>query len=297
MSTQGSPTVRRRRLGSQLRAARRAVGLSRQQVAEKMETSESGVTRWETGRTRIRLNDLRALLDLYGLTDPTLRAELEQLAREGRQRGWWTPYTSSIRPSFATFLGLEAEASEEHEYSAIVLPGLLQTEEYATAIMRAAVPELSDAVVEERVKLRLERQKRLTSKDAPPLKLHAIIDEACLYRKVGGDDVWLAQLQHLWTMCGRRSVTVQVLPFEVGAHASTLGGFLLLRYQDAPPIAMIELAAGDLYAEHDDAVRYVTRFDMLRESALPPALSRARIGEVYQAARKDSDAHSAMADQ
>lgn len=276
-----SPTVRRRRLGAQLRSAREAVDLTRETVAEALGTSIYAVGRWETGRSAIRQSDLRALLDIYRVHNTFERAELETLAREGRQRGWWTPYTSAIKPTFATFLGLESEAASLMEYSAIVVPGLLQTQEYMRAVMSAAVPMLGDETMDKRIEVRLKRQADMLTRGYPT---HFVIDEACLWRRVGGGVVMRQQLDQLLELARSRYVTVQVLAFEVGAHASTLGSFSVLAFDHDPPIACVEELGGDLYADGPDAVRYSQHFDKLREAALPEPLSLSLIGRVKEEA-------------
>lgn len=264
-----SPTVRRRRLGLQVRAHRERCGLTLEQAAGALETSRFTVSRWESGQANIRTGDLRLLFDLYAVPADE-RAELETLAREGRQRGWWTPYTSSVRPTFATFLGLEAEAASLMEYSAIILPGLLQTERYMRAVMRAAVPFIGDDTIERRTEVRLKRQAEIFARGYP---MHFVIDQACLLRRVGGVDVMRDQLTHLTEKAKNRQITLQVIPFEIGAHASVMGSFSVLTFADMPPISYVEQLAGDLYGDGEDAALYTQHFDALREAALPKPLA------------------------
>lgn len=269
--TDTSPTVRRRRLGLKLREYRDAAGKSVEEAAAHMDTTVRTLLRWEAGQANIRARDLFALLNFYGVERQDLRDELEVLAREARKKGWWTPYTSAVRPTFATFLGLEAGAQSLMEYTAIVVPGLLQTEAYMRAIMRAAVPALDDATIERRVELRTKRQAEMLGRGTP---VHVVIDQSCLLRRVGSEQVMAEQLDHLVTLSETvRQVTVQVLPFEVGTHASVLGSFSVLTFADMPPVACVELLGGDLYADGDDSRLYTAHFDKLRESALPQPLA------------------------
>jgi len=257
-------------LGVQLKAARERAGLSRDDVCERQGISKSGLGRWETGRGGIRVVDLRALLDLYGISDPAERAELETLAREGKQRGWWTPYTTSVRPTFATFLGLEAEAASLSEYTATIIPGLLQTDRYMRAVMASAVPQLDDATIERRIEVRKKRQAEMMSREYPA---HFVIDDACLYRSIGGREVMAEQLAHIIDTARTRRITVQIIPFAVGAHASILGSFAVLTFNEMPPLACVEMLGGDLYADGADSLLYSSHFDKLREAALPEPLS------------------------
>lgn len=280
-NAEGSPTVRRRRLGLQLRAHRERNSLTLDQVAATLETHARTVSRWELAQANIRVRDLRMLLDLYQVTGGE-RTELETLAREGRQHGWWTPYTSSVRPTFATFLGLEAEAASLNEYSGTVLPGLLQTENYMRAIMTAAIPQLSDETIERRIEIRLKRQAEMLSRNYPT---HFVIDQSCLLRRVGGHDVMDEQLTSLIEVSKSRLITVQVIPFETGAHASILGSFAVLTFRDMPPVACVEMLGGDLYADGPDSEQYTQHFDNLREAALPQPLSLSLVEKI----RKEND--------
>lgn len=273
----GSPTVRRRRLGAQLKTYREIAEKSVEDVAAHMRTSTRTVARWEAGQVGIRLRDLQALLDLYGVATTLERTQLETLAREGAQKGWWTPYTSAVRPTFATFLGLEAEADSLMEYSAIVIPGLLQTEDYMRGVMKAAVPMVDDATIDKRVTVRCQRQDDMRTRG---YRTHFVIDESCLWRRVGSKAVMRGQLDHLVRVAESRTITVQVLPFAVGAHASTLGSFSVLTFEADPPVACVEMLGGDIYADGPDSARYTEHFDKLREAALPEPLSLSLVERV-----------------
>ncbi len=272
MTTQGSPTARRRRLGGLLRAAREEAGLTREAVAEHLGVASSAIGRWENGSNGVQLATLRMLMDLYRITDPGTRSEMELLAREGKRRGWWSPYAGLLRPSYGVYVGLETEAVGVDDFSAVVVPGLLQTADYARAMFAQAVPALDPATIDARVSVRLHRQQALVRADNP-LALHAVMDEACIRRRVGGDEIWSAQMKHLLDMANRHNVTIQVAPFSGGAHASILGSFVVLRFSDGPPIAYIEQAGGDLIAEGPQAATYETMIHGLRAQALSPVQS------------------------
>lgn len=272
MVTQGSPTARRRRLGSLLRSAREAKALSREDAAAHLQVTPGAIGRWENGSNGVQHSTLRMLMELYDITDEVTRAEWETLAREGKRRGWWAPYSGMMRPSFGTYVGLEADAVGVDYFSAVVVPGLLQTADYARATFAQAVPALDPATVDARVRVRMQRQAILTRTDNPVV-LHAVLDEACIRRKVGGIEIWAAQMKHLLAMAERHNVTIQVLPFEGGAHASVLGSFIVLSFADGPAIAYIEQAAGDLFAEGPQGAVYETMFNGLRAQALSPGMS------------------------
>ncbi len=258
--------MRRRELGRRLRELRTTAGVTRDAIAELLEMSVSNINRIENGQSGLRQKDLRALMDFLNVDDAEVRLHLERLRAEGKQRGWYSKYRSALRDSYRIFIGLESEAAELDEFAAVIVPGLLQTRDYATAVMEAAIPQLPEEVIKQRLDVRMQRQQRLTD----GLRVHSILDEGCISRQVGGPDVWRAQLVHLIEMAGRRNVTVQILPHRVGAHASVLGGFSLLHFGDGGRIAYVELVSGDLFAEGDDAARYGQQFDALRTAALPP---------------------------
>lgn len=267
-----SPTMRRRQLGRELRDAREAKGISREAVFKATGMSPSTVSRYEGGTTGLRVLELRALMDLFQINDPEERDRLEALRAEGRKRGWWSQYRSALKPTYQTFIGMEDSAIGRRDFASIVVPGLLQTEEYARAVLATALPELTTAVIEDRVEVRMQRQALITREDEP-LKLHVLLDEAAVQRRVGGEEVWADQLRHLLDMTSRRNLTIQVVPFSAGAFAESLGAFTLLDFEEGDPIAFAEMPTGDLYAEGDDALKYVMHFDALRTAALPPSLS------------------------
>jgi len=275
--------MRRVRLGKMLTDARRKAGKSREDAAAHADTSVSTVMRWETGRTTIKPGNLKFLIGFYGIAEDSEQAtEMLQLAKEGRQRGWYAGAGGGLRDSYRTLLGLEEDALGEEEFAAVLIPGLLQTSDYARAIHLAAVPTLDNAVIDERLKVRDERQERFFGRPESA-ELHVVLDAGCALRRVGGDQVWRAQLNHLVTMSEQRSVTIQVLPFDVGAHAGTLGAFLVLRFAEMDPVAYLEVPAGDIFAEGIPASQYRDRFTALRTVALPPTQSVAWLQQVANA--------------
>ncbi len=278
-----SPTLRRRQLGRELRAARESRGISRERAAEELGSHISAIYRYENGGVSLKPLELKALMNLFEIVDAQDRARLEALRAEGKRRGWWSGYRSALRPSFQTFVGLEDSATGRRDFVSIVMPGLFQTEEYARAVMATALPQLDPAVIDSRIKVRLQRQELIT-REVEPLRVHVVLDEAAVQRRVGGDGVWLRQLDHLLDLAELRNVTIQVLPFSVGAFAEALGAFTLLDFADGDPIAYAELTTGDLYAEGSDAQRFILQFDALKTAALPPPLSVTMIKGVRDAA-------------
>lgn len=267
MTTRRSPTVRRRRLGLELRRLREAAGITIEAVAERLECSSSKISRIETGHSGATPRDVRDMLAVYGV-DGKAAEELVQVAREARQKGWWHLYGTVLT---GAYVGLEAAASEIRQYEAQVVPGLLQVPEYARTMIGRARPDIGESEVDRRVRVRIARQSLVIQDD--PLYLAVVLDEAVFHRLVGGLAVMRRQLDHLVMMAGQPNVTLQVLPFAVGAHAGMDGSFAILGYEDPadPDVVFAENAAGGLFLEKDEELRrYHVIFDQLRMSALPP---------------------------
>lgn len=281
----GSPTVRRRRLGSELKRLREAVRKSREDVAATLGMSVPTISRIESGRSGVRLFVVRAMLDLYGVTDPALREELEDHARAGARQGWWSQYASAVNPGYSTYIGLEADARELRDYEALVVPGLLQTEAYARATVQpVGLPDLPGDVVEQRVRVRVERQQRLVGPN--PLELRAIIDEAVIRRIVGGRDVMREQLQHLAAAARQPNVRLQVVPFAGSPEWSgMIGGFAIMSFTDAahPDVVYVEGLTGDTFVEGDAVARYSVLFDGLQAAGASYADSLRMIEEAADA--------------
>jgi transcriptional regulator with XRE-family HTH domain len=271
-----SPTVRRRRLAAELRRLREQAQLTIEDVAEKLECSSSKISRIETGHVGVAPKDARDLLKLYGVPSDELEA-LVQLSKEARKKGWWHAYHEAFTGSF---VGLEAETSSLRAYQALLVPGLLQSEDYMRAVIRAARPDATTAQVEKRVKARLARQRLLT--DVNPPRYWAVIDEAVLCRSVGGGAVMHAQLNLLVARGVLPHVTLQVLPFSAGAHAGMEGPFLILGFpeQADPDVVYVDNTTSGIYLEEPaDILRYTLMFDHLRAAALSPDDSLTRIAD------------------
>ncbi|MDG6101203.1 helix-turn-helix domain-containing protein [Dactylosporangium aurantiacum] len=266
-SRRGSPTLRRRQLGMELRRLREAAHVTIDHVAERLECSGSKISRIETGQTGVTPRDVRDMLDIYHV-DPEYAEQLMKIAREARQKGWWQLYGDVLT---GAYVGLEAAADHIRSYEALVVPGLLQTEEYAQAMIHAARPDISVTEVEKRVRVRMSRQSLVTQDD--PIDLWVVLDEAVLRRPVGGRAVMRRQLEHLSLAAGWPNVTLQVLPFSAGAHAGMDGTFTMLLYDESAGqnFVFASNAAGGLFLEKDDELqRYGFIFDYLRANALRP---------------------------
>jgi len=285
MPVRPSPTVRGRRLRYELRRLREERGLTIEQVSELSsgDLRPPTISRWETGERRIRPTDLRVLLDIYQV-QAEQREVLLALAREARERGWWQSYSSAAVPEwFQVYVGLEAEAAFVHEYSAELVPGLLQTADYYRAFMQASPPAGNEDEIERLITVRTRRQERLTSDDS--MTLWAVLNEAVIRRVVGGAATMRAQLQHVAEMAKLTNVSVQVLPYRAGAHPAMDGSFIVLGFPEAsdPDVVYLESQAGSLYLEEPSPVRrYTLMFDHLIAKALDPDESRRLIAQVAE---------------
>ena len=262
-----SPTIRRRRLGAELRRHRDAAGVTIDVVADRLGCSASKVSRIETGHTSATPRDVKDMLDIYGVQGSESE-ELVQIAREARQKGWWHPYSTVLT---GAYVGLEAAARSVRAYEQQVVPGLLQTEQYAAAMICAARPDISVDETEQRVRVRMERQSLLIQDD--PIDLWVVLDEAVVSRPVGGDEVMRDQLRRLAQAAELPNVTLQILPFEVGAHAGMDGTFAILDFPEVedPAVVFAENATGGLFLEKSDELhRYAFIFDHIRSTALTP---------------------------
>ena len=272
MSVDEGPTLRRRRLGAELKRCREAAGLTQENVSRHFEWHAAKVTRIETARVAVTARDVKDLLTLYGVEDDAYREALMTLARMSRERTWWTDYRDIMRPG--NFVGLEAEASSVRLWEPIVLPGLLQTEAYARALMRTGRSTDPPEDIARRIKLRIKRQDRL--KGPNPLTLSAIVDESVVRRVVGGADAMGDQLRHLIDVAQLPNVTLQILPFDAGEHPFLGGPAALLEFRETTHLDVVYLEglAGDYYEEQPSEVaRYRAEFERLSASALDRRMS------------------------
>ncbi len=263
--------IHRRRLRSELRRVRKGAGFTQRDVAEAMEWSLSKLIRTESGSVGISTSDLKVLLQHYGVVDPAEVERFLSLARAGKeQRGWWTEYRELAPHQYLTLLGYESSASVIQTLQPLVIPGLLQDEEYARAIIRAVSGSATDKLVEELVKLRMRRQEELAERSDPP-DMVFVVDEAALHRWVGGRDVMRHQLHRLKEEATRENVTIEVVPFTQGAHPGMQGPFVIFEFVDErdEDVLYLENSRGDIFIrdEQEEIDPYRASFADLRELA------------------------------
>jgi transcriptional regulator with XRE-family HTH domain len=273
--TTRTPTGRRRRLGAELRRLREEAGLTIDRVAEALECSQSKVSRIETGQVSATPRDVRDMLELYRVDDAR-REAMVRVAREARQRGWWQKFVD-VPDGVPAYVGLETAATSIDIYMSLIVPALLQTADYAKAVIGAVRPDLPPAEIDRRVELRLRRQALLDQERPPALRV--LLDDTVVWRPVGGLEVMAAQRQRLLEDARRPSVTLQILPLEAGAHAGMDGPFTIFGFP-APERDVIALdsAADALYLESPEGLRRYRRvFERLLPAALTPEASAALI--------------------
>lgn len=267
----GGPTVRRMLLGSQLRRLREAKGISREDAGWEIRASDSKITRLELGRVGFKERDVADLLTLYGVTDEDERKGLLELARSANTPGWWHRYGDLLPSWFQPYLGLESAAALIRTYEVQYVPGLLQTRDYARAVVMISHGDARADEIDRRVDLRMQRQQVLTRSDPP--QMWVVIDEAVLQRPIGGRVVMRGQIASLIETTKLPNVRLQILPFAAGGHPAAGGAFSLLRFseQDLPDIAYVEQLTGALYLDkRDDVDEYAAAMERLCIEAEPP---------------------------
>lgn len=265
------PTVKRIALGTHLRRLREARGITREAAGYAIRASEAKISRMELGRVGFKERDVADLLTLYEVRDADDRQPFLELLRQANSPGWWQEFGDVLPSWFETYLGLEQASSLIRTHEAQFVPGLLQTEEYAAAVVRLGLPDASDAEIQRRADLRRRRQAILTSDGAP--RLWAVVDETALRRPLGGNEVMAAQLRHLREMNERPNVTLQVLLHDSG-HVAMGGPFTVLRFDepDLPDIVYLEQLTSALYLDkRADVDRYAAVMDRLAVEAASPA--------------------------
>jgi transcriptional regulator with XRE-family HTH domain len=277
------PTVRRRRLGSELRRLREDHSIKLEEVAERLGVAASTLSRIETGKAPTKSVYLTAMLEMYGVTDPSQRQVLVDMAREGHRKGWWSVYDDVLPTGFGIYVGLEAEAAGLRSFEGEVVQGLFQTPDYARAILREVQVRDTDEQIERLVDLRMKRQEVLDRE--PALDVWMILDEAVVRRTIGGPEVMRDQLARLVEASRKPNVTLQVLPFASGSHAGLRGPFSILEFPERADadVAYVESVAGIIYLEKEREVRTCAEaFDRLRAAALSPGQSTDLIFEAAE---------------
>ncbi|MFB7588415.1 helix-turn-helix domain-containing protein [Streptomyces sp. NPDC056169] len=267
MASNVNPTVRRRRLGQELRKLREAKNMTAEQVAERLLVSQSKISRLENGRRSISQRDVRDLCGVYEVEDERMVDSLMQMAKDSRQQGWWHAFGDI---PYSVYIGLETDAESLRMYESQIIPGLLQTPAYAEAVISGAMPESTPADIDKRVTVRTRRQERIRDEERP-LRLWAVIDEGALHRIVGSRQLMVQQLEHLIEQSHLPHVTVQVIPFEMGAHPGISGQYSILEFPDTSDssVVYIEGVTSDLYLEKaQDVGKYSVMYEHLRAQAL-----------------------------
>ncbi|MFD4525457.1 helix-turn-helix domain-containing protein [Streptomyces sp. NPDC058470] len=279
MASSVNPTVRRRRLGQELRRLRELKGMTAEEVAERLLVSQSKISRLENGRRSISQRDVRDLCGVYEVEDVRIVDSLMQMAKDSRQQGWWHSFGDI---PYSVYIGLETDAASLRVYDPQVVPGLLQTRPYAEALIAGALPETATGEIEKRVQVRLRRQERISAPENP-LRLWTVLDEAALRRVVGNRSLMREQLEHLVEQSQLPHVTVQVIPFEMGAHPGLNGQYAILEFPDAADssVVYIEGVTSDLYLEKaNDVQKYSVMYEHLRAQALNVEQSRQFIADI-----------------
>jgi transcriptional regulator with XRE-family HTH domain len=270
--------MRRRRLAAELRRLRHEAGLSIEDVATRFGWPLSKLSRIENRQIGITTSDLRKLLDVYKVEDRAYRNELTDMARRATERGWWQSVGNDVvSKTLANLIGLEAEARTIRSYEPELVPGLVQTEAYARAIMRAWQPSWTARDIDRRAEVRLGRQEILTRGDPPPPQVSLILNEAVLRRPAGGNEVMHEQIELLAKERDPANVTVQVLPFNAGAHPAMAGPFHMLTFFDPGDLGVVYVEGiGSLVVEEkpEELRRYDEVWGMLQAKALSPEDSR-----------------------
>jgi len=267
----GGPTVRRMLVGAQLRRLRTELGLSREEAGETIRASEWKIHRLENGQVGFKERDIIDLLRLYEVTDPSEIAAFVALTREANAPGWWQHYGDLLPQWFRTYVDLESAAALIRTYEGQFIPGLLQTDDYMRAVVQGAHLNESSEELGRRVRLRMARQTLLT-REHPP-RLWAVVDEAALRRPVGGPEVMRGQLERLIDASKLPNVTLQVLPFAVGAHSGMPGAFSILRFADPelPDVVYLEHLTNAVYLDKRDEVeRYLDVMESLCDDSEHP---------------------------
>lgn len=273
-----SPTVRQRELGLRLRELRTGKGMTVEAVAKELLCSPTKISRAETGVRRATLRDVRDLCRVYEV-DPATSAELMELARDAYQRGWWNKYDDlKITP----LIGVEQSASAITSFGMYFFPALLQSADYARAIIKGIAPKIEDKILEGRVAARMERQQKVFDGPRPP-KHRVVLDEAVLRRHIGGPAVMRAQLEQVLTAMRDDRTTVQVIPYTVGAYGANDSNFTYMEFAGTqlPNLVFVETLVSQLYIERPDEVeRYSEALDYLRDAALNRRDSAKKIEEI-----------------
>lgn len=288
MTVSASPLVQRRRLRAELRLARQEAGLTQETVAEQMDWSLSKIIRIETGAVGISTNDLNALLRLYNIKDPQRVRALISQGREARKQTWWSRYRAVLPPTYFQFIEYETSASIIRDYETIVIPGLLQTEEYATAVTLGDRSKPVSKTIKTLVEVRMKRQELLLGRPGSPL-VFFILDEAVIYRLMGAKDIRQAQIEKLIRMADRPEVTIEIVPFSVGLHQGVGENFQILEFGETADsdVLYFESVRDQIlsYDATEEITTYRELFEDMRRVSLGPKGTRDYLTEVADTIR------------
>ncbi|CAM5234415.1 helix-turn-helix domain-containing protein [Streptomyces californicus] len=260
MASHPRPTVRRRRVGAELKRLREKAGVRMEDAAERIGGDKPKISRQENGRQGVSKLEIEALLELYGVSDDRLRTALITLAREGRRKGWWAQYSDILSSNFQERLSIEADTARILSFQPMLVPGLLQTVEYATQVIRSAGKNATEEQIASYIDVRRSRQEIFTRENPP--QFVCLLDEAVLHREIGGPAVMAAQLGKILEISNPPKLTIQVVPFAEGWHAGADGAFNIYSYPDPMDLDVVNLEYldGALYLEEDESVeRYQLR--------------------------------------
>jgi transcriptional regulator with XRE-family HTH domain len=283
----GAPTVRRRRLGAELRRLREVAGPTAEEIASRLKWSPSKISRIENARIGVRVSDVRLLLELYKVEEHHM-GEILALAHAATQRGWWAEHEGALTKEFAAFVALEDEASSSFHYGTYTVPGLLQSEKYARAIIQSATTafdQLSPLEVERRVRVRMRRQKLLYAEK--PLNFSALIDESVLLRLIGDHEAMREQLSRLLEFAELPNVDLLIIPLNVPREPVFGESFTLLRFVPAydvkfPDVLYIDNIRAAEFLEDSVTYAYRRSWERLRTGALSPGESVERIARAVR---------------
>jgi transcriptional regulator with XRE-family HTH domain len=273
----------RRKLGIELRRLREAVKMTADEAAEQLELSASTISRSETGKVNVHPRDVDAMLRIYGLTDERKREALLALARKSRERGWWHAYRNVLAPDVVSHISIEDGANQIRAFQTMLVPGLLQTEDYSRAVAAIFPRPEPPEVVDQQVEIRQRRQEILRRHDEVPL--HVILDESVLRRPIGGEAVMRQQLLHLLELTEGLSVTLQIADYSIGAYAGLGGPFTLFGFAEPMDLNIVHVEnqrSFFLIEDEDDIRHYEVVFQRVQKAALPVADSLALVKRIAE---------------
>jgi transcriptional regulator with XRE-family HTH domain len=282
MAEGGSPLVQRRRLSAELKKARQVSGLTQDQVASDMVWSLSKIIRIESASSGISVNDLKALLQLYGVKDPEQVDSLLALARASRERSWWSEYRGVAPRSLLQLIEYESAGHVVKQFETLFIPGILQIEDYARAVIENYYEEgPGPDQLRALVKLRIRREGLFDAENRP--SFHFMLDEAVVRRPVGGSSVMRRQLRRLIEVAQKPNITIEVVPFSTGLHPGMKGPFEIIEFAD--PLdrdsVYLESPRGDIISDDpEETLRYKKAFDRLEEASLGPRDSLTCIAKI-----------------